>query len=314
MIYESEEGLIGQGVPKQTKYWCAAVFATVLLFFAFIAYVFFIGPFYFNVPINPKFGGVLFEVQDGSGVVTIGKDLKSAGIIASSEAFNLIAEISGDTKKIKPGFYLFKKPAGALEAESRISKGDFGLPIVKLTFPEGFTTKQIAERLDANLVSFDKAAFMDLASTSQGYLFPDTYFILPNDSGKSIYKKMISVFDQKTAGIFATSTKSKKDIIKMASILEKEVRSPEDMRIVSGILWKRIKIGMALQVDSSPETYERPGLSDSPVSNPGLNAILAAVNPVPSSYLYFLTDKAGKVYYAKTFEEHKQNKAKYLGK
>ena len=120
----------------------------------------------------------------------------------------------------------------------------------------------------------------------------------------------------------------------MASVLEKEVRDAKDMKIVSGIFWKRIEMGMALQADSTLDyernktsaeltsddlktdspynTYTRSGLPPTPIDNPGLNAITAALNPTASPYLYFLTDKDGKVYYAKTFEEHKKNKAKYL--
>ena len=100
----------------------------------------------------------------------------------------------------------------------------------------------------------------------------------------------------------------------MASILEAEVRSKIDREIVSGILWKRLLIGMPLQVDSKPSTYESVGLPKEPINNPGLVSIMAALHPTSTPYLYFLTDKDGKAHYAKTFDEHKINKAKYLKK
>ena len=129
---------------------------------------------------------------------------------------------------------------------------------------------------------------------------------------------------------------SEKDIIIMASILEDEATSTEARRIVSGILWKRLALGMPLQVDStflyingkntydltlddlkidSPyNTYLYKGLPPGPIGNPGLEAITDAVNPTASKYLYFLSSRDGTVYYAKTFEKHQTNREKYLNK
>jgi len=322
--------------PKSSPRIKAFLFFILLVCFAIIyfCYQMFLGPRNFNVPINEKLGGVLVEVRPGMGGMELARKLKSDGVIGSVSLFGGLLSIFGDSKKIVAGYYLFKHPVGVLEAETRIRKGDFGLQMAKVTFPEGFTLKQVVERLDANLPLFDKEKFMALASTSEGYLFPETYFFLPTDNEEIIFKKMRSVFDEETAKVFATSTRQKDEIIKMASIIEKEVRGPDDMRIVSGILWKRMKIGMALQVDAtlayergltsaelrtadlekdSPyNTYTNRGLPPTPIDNPGLNAIIAAINPVESPYLYFLTDEEGKVYYAKTFEQHKVNKAKYL--
>ena len=128
--------------------------------------------------------------------------------------------------------------------------------------------------------------------------------------------------------------KSESDVIKMASILENEARLYESRQIVAGILWKRISLKIALQVDAafkyingkttedltlddlkinSPyNTYNRLGLPPTPISNPGLLAIKAAVNPIKTQYLYFLSDKSGNMHYAITLEEHAENKWKYL--
>jgi UPF0755 protein len=130
------------------------------------------------------------------------------------------------------------------------------------------------------------------------------------------------------------SGKSEQDMVTMASILEGEVRTEEDRRLVSGILWKRIEKGMYLQVDAtfsyligkgsaeltmtdlsldSPyNTYRHKGLPPGPINNPGLDAMRAAINPEASPYYFYLSDKDGNTHYAKTFDEHKDNKAKYL--
>jgi UPF0755 protein len=131
------------------------------------------------------------------------------------------------------------------------------------------------------------------------------------------------------------SKKSLNDIVIMASIIEEEANgSLESKRIVSGILWKRLSLKMPLQVDApftyyngknsytltkedlaqdSPyNTYINKGLPPTAIANPGIDSIRAAIAPTQTDYLYFLSDKKGNMYYAKTFAEHKQNKELYL--
>ncbi len=120
----------------------------------------------------------------------------------------------------------------------------------------------------------------------------------------------------------------------MASLLEEEAIREEDRRLISGVLWKRLEAGVALQVDaaltyvtgrasheltgedlkfdSAFNTYFYPGLPLGPISNPGLDAIEAALRPTASPYWFYLSDKEGNTYYSATFEEHKEKKFKYL--
>ena len=98
----------------------------------------------------------------------------------------------------------------------------------------------------------------------------------------------------------------------MASIIERESKGDVDRGYISGILWRRISLGMPLQVDSDLDTYKNKGLPDAPICSPGLKSIEAAIHPKESSYLYYLHDKEGNIHYARTFEEHKLNKIKYL--
>jgi len=144
-------------------------------------------------------------------------------------------------------------------------------------------------------------------------------------------------FTAKTASIQKDAKKFNKtfqEILIMASILEKEVRTAEDRKIVAGILWKRIRTGMPLQVDAvfpyitqrknrtitrddlkidSPyNTYINKGLPPGPIANPGLDTILAAINPKETKYLFYISDKKGIIRYASTLEEHNKNVDKYL--
>jgi UPF0755 protein len=132
----------------------------------------------------------------------------------------------------------------------------------------------------------------------------------------------------------ATSGYTEKEIITLASIIEREANSETSMRMVSGVLHNRLSIDMALQVDAvfeyaigrgsaeltesdllldSPyNTYTRAGFPPTPIGNPGMVAILAALNPIQHNYLYYLTGTDGEFYYAETFDRHRQNKARYL--
>jgi UPF0755 protein len=174
---------------------------------------------------------------------------------------------------------------------------------------------QIADAVSAKLPDFDKNNFLLKAENEEGYLFPDTYFFFGTADEQDVLRYMNNNFKEKIMSIqpeINVSSKSEKDIIIMASIIEREAKGDADRGIISGILWNRIAKKMPLQVDSAPETYKTIGLPGAPICNPGLKAIEAAINPVSSPYLYYLHDKDGVIHYALTFAEHKQNKIKYL--
>lgn len=186
---------------------------------------------------------------------------------------------------------------------------------VAVTIPEGLNSGQIGEILEhAGL--FPQNEFAVAAAKYEGYLFPDTYRFYKTSDAEQVIVRMQENFDKKLASeiLIEISRQKKmlKDIIIMASLLEEEVKGTEDRKLVAGILWKRLKLGMGLQVDSAPDTYRYRGLPPSPISNPGLDAILATVYPMPSPYLYYLSGQDGKTHYAKTLEEHVLNKYRYL--
>ena len=189
------------------------------------------------------------------------------------------------------------------------------IPSVSVTIPEGFDRAQIADTFASKLPNFNKTKFLADTQNLEGYLFPDTYFFLSSDDENTVIKSMSENFSKKIASLapaIAASGKSERDIIIMASLIEREAKGDVDRKVISGILWKRINIGMLLEVDSAPETYKVRGLPTNPVGNPGLLALNAAIFPQSSPYLYYLHDKNGIIHYAKTFAEHEANIAKYL--
>jgi len=175
-----------------------------------------------------------------------------------------------------------------------------------VTIPEGFTVKQIEERLNLKLPG----------ENLEGFLFPDTYQFPLRISGEEVVKKMRDNFEKKlTPELREEIEKQGKtifEIITMASLIEKEVKTKEEKELASGILWKRLEIGMPLQADAAPETYERQGLPEKPICNPGLESILAAVYPKSSGYWYYLSTPEGETIFSKTLEEHNYAKSKYL--
>ena len=230
-----------------------------------------------------------------------------------------------------------------LESQSAISR----LDLEKIT-----GRSKIDYRAEAELVlppdfsenfSFlkDKPAHYSL----EGFLFPDTYRVFADASAEDVIFKMLSNFDRQLTtemrAEIARQGKTIYEVLIMASLIEKEApidySDPEnrDARIVSDIFWGRLKIGQALQsdatlsyllddnnpahsakdleIDSPYNSYKYPGLPPTPICNPGIKAIEAAIYPIATNYNYFLTSLDGdNIYYARTYEEHLQNKYKYL--
>jgi UPF0755 protein len=178
-------------------------------------------------------------------------------------------------------------------------------PGISLTIPEGFTLEEISARVSKVFNQIPYNDFYNYAKENNGSLYPETYYFPENVTKEEIVNKMLSEFKKEVGNI------SKEELV-LASIIEGEGRDLEDMKIISGILKERLRIGMALQVDVAPETYKNNELPRSPINNPGPNAIEALRNPVKTEYLYYITGDDAKFYYSKTFEEHKKNIKKYL--
>lgn len=244
------------------------------------------------------------SIENGLSSKEIAIQLKNEKIIKSEMLFNFLIKIKGKDNELKSGEYWLDKKLSIFDVIKRLTTADFGNNQIKITIPEGFTIKDIAELFN-DFDKFNKEQFLKEASNVEGYLFPETYFFLPNATSGQVILKAKETFNEKVGNIDYK-------VLIMASIIEKEVHNAEDRRVVSGILWKRLKIGMLLQVDAASETYLKKGLPLTPICNPGLDAIDATLNPRESQYLFYLSAKDGTTYFAKTFEEHKLNIKKYL--
>ena len=235
------------------------------------------------------------------------------------------------------GDYVFSQRTSVITVAKRVTHGDFGLTSQKISIPEGTSVSEIATIIKNQIPSFDDKAFVKLASEKEGYLFPDTYFFMANVKPTTVVSAMENNFNEKIKTIqnqIDSFKKPLKDVVIMASLLEEEARTTETRKVISGILWKRLSIGMPLQVDAvfpyiigkntyevttddlqidSPyNTYKYKGLPKGPITNPGLDAILDALTPTKTTYLYYLSDKKGAMHYASSFDQHVANKQKFL--
>ncbi|MFA5871359.1 MAG: endolytic transglycosylase MltG [Parcubacteria group bacterium] len=296
-----------------------------------------------------------FELKRGEGVKEIASELEKAGLIKNKYYFDYYIWKNGSKSKIKAGEYELKGSLTIPEIVQVLSLGEIIPNEIKVTFPEGMNSKDMAEVLGQKgfkgddflsklkckcgiNTDYDFLSQDARDANLEGFLFPDTYIFFKDATSQDIIDRMVLNFDEKITEKMKSDIenegKSVYEVVTMASILEKEVRTPEDMKIASGIFWDRISAGMPLQscatvayvlgkekkqysfddtrTPSPYNTYLNKGLPPSPIDNPGLNAIEAAIYPTKTDYTYFLTDpETGKTIFSKTIEEHEANKVKY---
>ena len=323
-------------------------------------------------PLNPENKKeIVFNIEKGESLADISSNLKASGLIKSEFLFKLTAVIKRTQAKLQAGIYSLSPSMSISKILEKLNSGETIKD--KITIIEGWDLRDIgwyfenrgmfqAEEL-FEIVGFpanDYSKNQDLPLPKdfsqqfkflkeirqladknvslEGYLFPDTYEVKKGESLESIIKKMLKNFDQKVTEELKEEIKAQNkslyQVLIMASLLEKEVKSCQDRQIAAGILWKRLEAGWPLQVDAtisyivgkgslnltkkdlkidSPyNTYKYYGLPLGPICNPGLESIKAAINYEQSDFWYYLTTPDGKTEFSKTLEEHNIKRFKYL--
>ena len=324
-----------------------------------------------NASVSDGGEDVTFLISQGESVKQIGENLYKAGLIKSKFYFKIYALMSKQQTNLQTGEYILNPSLSIKEIANALVTGESLSKERTIKIIEGWNVRDIDEYLKKNNIIEDDS-FIGLAkkgimnyefppkadqplaegimgpeflndapanASIEGYLFPDTYRIFKDASAEDIIEKMLTNFDKKLTKEMrveiADQGKTIYKIITMASLIEKEVRTSEDMKIVSGIFWDRIKYGQPLEscatlayilgvnkkqysvedtkIVSPYNTYQNLGLPPGPICNPGLSAIKAAIYPVFTDYNYFLSRlDTGETIFSKTLDEHNRNKAKYL--
>jgi UPF0755 protein len=278
-----------------------------------------------------------FSIKPGETISEVAERLKERKFIKSEFLFKNLTYIFGGKSGVRSGSYAMLERKNIFEVAYTLSSGKEGSAPVRLLVTEGMNVFQIADEVERVFDNISKEEFLEVAAQHEGYLFPETYFFSQSSSASEIVEAMVKHFEVEIEPLMneiLASKRSRNDIIIMASIIEEEARLLETKKIVSGILWKRLDEGIPLQVDAafsyvngkttfeltlddlkqeSPyNTYVNKGLPPTPIANPGIDSIVAALNPINTKYYFYLTDRNGVMRYAETHDGHVANKDRYL--
>lgn len=315
-----------------------------------------------NRPIGGA-GSVLFNIAKGDSVQRISERLQDAHLIRSAKFFQLTVWSRGHRGDFKTGSFEISPRLTTRDLELQLAGAKPVSNEVEFTAIEGWTLDDIATALEKQRLT-TKAAFAAQAGISavqaaklpdwaasfpvlsdkpalaslEGYLFPDTYRVYADGNVSQVIRRMLANTEAKFTPAMREQAQAHDrtvfQILTMASVLEREVRSDADRAMVADLFWRRVDSGRGMEADSTVNyctgkslasvsyadtkincpwnTYKYKGLPVGPIGNPGLSTIKAALSPTPNTYWYFLTDKDGNVHYAKTLDEHNANKRKYL--
>ena len=283
--------------------------------------------------------GELVEIPEGLSLSEIAELLEREQVVRSATLFRSAVYVFGRERNVKFGDYFFKEPRNAFIVARALSYGVYGLEPIRIRVSEGTMVREMASLFAVYLKRFDEERFLSEARPMEGYLFPDTYFFLPNADDRLVLRTLRQSFYSRTVELeeeISASGRSLEDIVIMASILEREAHTTKDRRMIAGVLWKRIDIGMPLQVDAvflyslgrttfeltsadlasdSPyNTYRVRGLPPTPIGSPSLDSLRAAATPIANDYLYYLADSNNVTHFSETYEEHLKQKKLYLGR
>ncbi len=298
-------------------------------------------------PIDDRAVKTTVYIPRGTGFLEIVDILDQAGMVKHKPLFILLAKLKGAAGSIKPGEYELATSMSPNTIADKLYKGD--IKIRKVTIPEDYTLKQIADRLVAeNLVSeesfisvtTDSVFLTSLkieAASAEGYLYPDTYYLYRGMTPQEIVRGMVNRFWEKVTPQMIERAKAlgmtTTEFVTLASLIGKETGRAEEKPEVSAVFYNRLKKGMRLQSDPTAiyslteyrhivrrkhldndtpyNTYRIKGLPSGPIANPGIDSLQAALNPASVNYLYFVSKDDGTHKFSSNLAAHAQAVLKY---
>ena len=318
------------------------------------------------------------QIPDGSNVQEIGSALEKSGVIKNGLVFTLYVKYK-NYNELKSGYYNLQKSMSVEDIIKELQKGGTPEPqevtLANLTIPEGYTLEQIAKSVgqlqgdykesltaeaflakvqDETFIAQEVAKYPNLLESLptkdsgvryrlEGYLFPATYTIKENTTVESLIDEMLAAMNKNLSSHYATIKEKNltvNELLTIASLVEKEGAKTEDRKLIAGVFYNRLNLGMPLQsniailyaegklgqnisladdaaidtsIDSPYNDYTKVGLMPGPVDSPSLDAIESSINQTKSEYLYFVANvQDGKVYFATTLEEHDKNVQEHI--
>ena len=318
------------------------------------------------------------QIPDGSNAQEIGSTLEKSGVIKNGLVFTLYVKYK-NYNELKSGYYNLQKSMSVEDVIKELQKGGTPEPqevtLASLTIPEGYTLEQIAQTVgqlqgdfkepltaeaflakvqDETFIAQEVTKYPNLLESLptkesgvryrlEGYLFPATYTIKENTTVESLIDEMLAAMDKNLSSHYATIKEKNltvNELLTIASLVEKEGAKTEDRKLIAGVFYNRLNLGMPLQsniailyaegklgqnislsddaaidtsIDSPYNVYTKVGLMPGPVDSPSLDAIESSINQTKSDYLYFVANvQDGKVYYATTLEDHDKNVQEHI--
>jgi len=293
-------------------------------------------------------GGVYVDIPHGASQRTIARLLGENGVVRSRLAFEALCR-QRKRRTMEAGEYFFNHPATAFEVYDAIANGR--VYVREFVVPEGFTMFDIAD-LAASEGFLSREEFLGAARDAspirdfapgapslEGFLFPATYEFPRHMTGKDMTGAMVKKFRQEWASLQLADPSVQnraRDIVTLASLVERETPRPEERPHVAGVFTNRLRVGQPLQCDptvtyaltlagaysgklagadlrfpSPYNTYRNKGLPPGPIANPGEAALRAALDPPPTGDIYFVANTEGGHFFSKTLKEHNRNVARY---
>ncbi len=319
------------GFVKEWYIYISAAFYFAILIFAIFVYYAMLPPNDFSYKKD-----FLLEIPAGSSILQTAETLKQKKLIKNKAVFTAWLRLRYGS--VKAGDYLIKRPESGWVLSKRLAKGISGLSPVKVRIKEGASRTDMIKEFQGKFYKFNPDEFLLLTEDKEGFLFPDTYTFYPNLSTKDIVNTLLGQFHKKIKPFendIAKSPLSLKELVTLASLVEREASDYDDRRKIAGVLLNRLKLGMPLQVDvtwfythnkgtfgitmrdlkdkKNPyNTYIHKGLPPTPIGSPSLDAIKACIYPTKSDYLFYLADKNGVTHFSKTYKEHLRKRNLYF--
>jgi len=302
----------------------------------FLVTILFLTAIYFPLVENSTIQKII-DIPSGTNAKEIVHILEKNEIIGKNNyLFIILIKLSKLEVKLKFGEYNLSPSLNMLQILNKLARGE--IVVYKITIPEGYNSIQIAELLDKKEI-VEKESFLKLVKYGEksweGYLFPDTYEVPKKYGAENMLKLMLSNFEQvavdnKLINKAEQTGFTMDEIITLASIIEKEAKFAEEKKQISSVFHNRLKSGMKLQscatiqyilgkpkekleesdleIESPYNTYLYKGLPPGPICNPGIDSIIAALEPANEDYLFFVLGDNGRHIFSKTYEEHLKNK------